>query len=145
MFASIVALFYSAAPQCFTNYSLTPSLTHIHYIIYRPVFRFSHHTGGASGVNSSYPLTACSCGDGCRLCLASVRMVHPVPLTLDGFRHSHNFNSGRRGSLDSCCRLGVALPPLRTQGDEGDSYAELHALGHSVTKYPPRAADRRNG
>ena len=74
-------------------------------------------------------------------------MVHPAPLTLDGFKHpSTSFNHrSRRGSLDSCCRLGVALPPLKTQGDEEFSYGELHALGHSVTKYPPRAADRRNG
>lgn len=77
-------------------------------------------------------------------------MVHPASLTLDAFKHPPTtFNSrSRRGSLDSCCRLGVgvALPPLKAQGDEeSSSYAELHALGHSMTKYPPRAADRRTG
>ena len=122
------------------------SLAHIHY---RPVFKYSHRMGTPAGMNSSYPLADCCSADGCicRLCLSNVRMVHPAPLTLDGLKHpSINFNRSRRGSLDSCCRLGLPLPPLKTtQVQEDDSYGDLHALGHSVTKYPPKAAEKRNG
>lgn len=115
----------------------------------RPIFRYSHRNS-APGVNTSCPLTACSCTDGCRFCLSNAHMIHPAPLTLDCFKHPSTAfsNRSRHGSLDSCCRLGVgvALPPLKAQGDEEfSSYAELHALGHSMTKYPPRAADRRSG
>ena len=119
----------------------------IHYICScRPILKYSHRTSTPGlHVSSPFPLTTCSGIDSnCRACFSSPQSV---PQILDGFKHNPTtFSCSRRGSLDSCSRLGVALPPLKpplVQID--DPFGELHALGHSVTKYPPKVSDRRNG